>query len=132
MNRKNIAAFATVPLLASMLLASPAAMASGGGDGKERSGSCSGSTDWKLKAKHDDGRIEVEFEVDSNQSGQVWDVLITDKGQTVFEGQQTTGGASGSFSVEIKVPNLKGKDKFRAMATNTDGCETCSGNISIR
>ena len=33
-----------------------------------RRGSCSGSTHWKLKAKPDDGRIEVEAEIDSNQA----------------------------------------------------------------
>ena len=132
MNRKSIATIAALPVLATMIVAGPSAMASGGGDFKEKSGSCSGSTDWDLKVKHDDGRIELEFEVDSNVSGQVWDVLITDKGQSVFDGQQTTGGASGSFSVELKVPNLPGKDKFRALATNTDGGETCSAKINLR
>jgi hypothetical protein len=132
MNRKSLAAIATLPVLAGMVLSAPAAMASHGGDGKQRSGSCSASADWKLKVKHDDGRIELEYEVDSNVSGQVWDVMITDKGQTVYDDQQTTGGASGSFSVELKVPNLAGKDKFVATATNTADGETCSGKISIR
>ena len=35
-------------------------------------GDCSSSADWKLKAKPDDGHIEVEFEVDTNRSGRRW------------------------------------------------------------
>ena len=35
-----------------------------------RSGGCDNSSaTWKLKAQSDDGRIEVEFEVDSNRGG---------------------------------------------------------------
>ena len=32
-------------------------------------GSCSASSDWKLKLSPEDNGIEVEFEVDSNRSG---------------------------------------------------------------
>ena len=48
--------------------------AKGGADATIRTGSCSGSADWKLKAKHDSGVIETEFEVDSNRTGQTWRV----------------------------------------------------------
>jgi hypothetical protein len=34
------------------------------------SGDCSATSTWKLKTKADDGRLEVEFEVDSNRVGQ--------------------------------------------------------------
>ena len=42
------------------------ALPASAGGGKEvlRTGNCSGSADWKLKLKLDDGRIETEFEVD--------------------------------------------------------------------
>jgi hypothetical protein len=131
MNVKRIAIAAGLPLVASMVIAggSPA-MAKGGGDGHERSGSCSGSTDWKMKAKPDDGMLEVEFEVDSNISGQVWNVKITDNGSKIFKGQETTGGASGSFSVELKTEDLAGKDKFRGRAVNKDTGEVCVGRVS--
>ena len=44
-----------------------------------RRGNCSGSSDWKLKLSPEDGRIEVEYEVDSNVAGQTWQVRITRK-----------------------------------------------------
>lgn len=130
MNRKRFATAAALPIFAALALTGPTAMASGGGPVNQNNGSCSGSTDWKMKAKADDGRIEVEFEVDSNVSGQVWAVKITDNGNRVFKGDRTTGGASGSFSVERKVTNLAGTDKFVGKATNVATGETCTGRVS--
>ncbi len=94
-----------------------------------RRGSCSGTTDWKLKAKPDDGRIEVEFEVDSNRNGQVWAVRITDNGVQVFSGNRTTQPPSGSFEVERKIANRAGADNIRATARNNRSGETCSANL---
>src|SRR5262252_162810 len=56
----------TAPLLAT---ATPA-FASGGG-GVSASGACTNGGHFELKAKHDDGRIEMEYQVDSNRAGQV-------------------------------------------------------------
>ena len=53
----------------------------GGGDDRvEARGACTGGGHWKLKAKHDDGRIEYEFEVDTNKVGQRWTVKVSDTG----------------------------------------------------
>ncbi len=130
MNCKRLATAAALPLFAALLVTTgPSALASGGGPVHEKSGSCSGSTDWKMKAKADDGRIEVELEIDSNVAGQVWAVKITDKGTKVFEGDRTTAGASGSFSVDLKVPNLPGTDKFIGRATNAATGESCTAKV---
>ena len=49
----------------------------GGGDDRvEARGACTGGGHWKLKAKHDEGRIEYEFEVDTNKVGQRWTVKV--------------------------------------------------------
>jgi hypothetical protein len=131
MNRKRLASAAALPLFAALLVTTgPSALASGGGPVHENNGSCSGSTDWKMKAKADDGRIEVELEIDSNVPGQVWAVKITDNGTKVFKGNRTTAGASGSFSVELKVPNQAGTDKFIGKATNAATGETCTAKVN--
>lgn len=118
------AAFSGVTLLA------PAAEASGGGGARViKTGSCSGSADWKLKAKHDDGRLEVEFEVDSNRSGQSWAVRVTDNGSQVFSGHRTTHGRSGSFSLGLRPANRAGTDTVRARATHAG--QTCVGTVRI-
>src|SRR4029077_1317623 len=80
--------------------ATPAfASGGGGGHGVTNSGACTNGGHFKLKAKHDDGRIQLEYEVDSNRAGQVWAVRITDNGAVVVSRNATTAGASGSFTV---------------------------------
>ena len=109
---RRLAAALAVPALALTALAPVPAFASGGDDANRNAGSCSGSTDWKIKAKADDGRIEVEAEIDSNQVGQTWAWKLKDNGVVVSKGSSTTQGASGSFSVERKPANAAGTDHF--------------------
>ncbi len=96
-----------------------------------RTGSCSGSADWKLKAKHDDGRIELEYEVDSNQSGQTWRVRVRDNGVRVIATRATTGGRSGSFDIERKVANRAGSDSFVARARDLSSGQLCVGRLTF-
>ena len=128
--RHSIAVAALVGL--SALTVAPAAYAGGGGDGEViRQGSCSGSTDWKLKVKPDNSRLELEFEVDSNQTGQSWKVRIKQNGSRIFRGTRVTQGPSGSFSVERRPNDSAGTDRFVARATNPSSGETCVGRVSI-
>ncbi|MDQ4037964.1 MAG: hypothetical protein M3313_06370 [Actinomycetota bacterium] len=92
-----------------------------------REGSCSANSDWKLKLSPENGRIEIEFEVDQNVVGQVWDVVIRDNGNVVFTGQRTTVAPSGSFEVRRVVTNLAGDDRVVARATNVQTGEVCRG-----
>ena len=117
-------------LMAAGILA--AVPASAGGDREViRRGSCSGSTDWKYKAKADDGRIEVEYEVDQNRSGDSWRVKLFHDGNRFFKGTRVTGGDSGSFDIERKVSNHQGVDRFRARARNVRTDEVCRGKVSF-
>jgi len=94
-----------------------------------RRGSCSGSTDWKLKLSPEDGKIEVEYEVDSNRVGQTWAVRIVKNGNVIFRGTRTTKAPSGSFEVRVVTRNTAGDDVFRARATHAG--ETCSGGATF-
>jgi hypothetical protein len=128
---RTTTALAASAALATVALAAPAATA-GDDDGRvEKRGSCGGTTDWKLKAKHDDGRIEVEYEVDSNRNGQTWNVKITDNGVRIFKGTRTTKAPSGSFSVELRTADRSGTDTIRATATNPGTGETCAGRVTV-
>jgi hypothetical protein len=109
---QRLAAALAVPTIVLSALTAAPAVASGGDDVRQSSGSCSESTDWKIKAKADDGRIEVEAEVDSNTTGQDWAWKLKDNGVVVAKGTSTTQGASGSFSVERKPANRAGTDHF--------------------
>jgi hypothetical protein len=101
----------------------------GGGPRVVKAGSCTDGAHWKLKVKNDDGRLEVEGEVDSNVAGQTWSWRIKDNGSVAASGSTKTGGRSGSFSVERKIANRAGTDKVTFRATH--GGEVCSGSIAF-
>jgi hypothetical protein len=132
MNHRLTARLGIAGATAAMLVGGIAAGPAAAKDGDViRRGNCTGATDWKLKAKPDDGRLEVEFEVDSNRNGQTWAVQITDNGVEVFSGNRTTQPPSGSFSVERRIANRAGADTIRARATNARSGETCTGSLTI-
>jgi hypothetical protein len=96
-----------------------------------RTGACSGGSDWKLKLSPENGKIEVEFEVDSNRVGQTWRVRIRQNGVLIFSGTRVTQAASGSFEVRRLAQDHAGTDAFRARAVNLASEETCIGRASI-
>jgi hypothetical protein len=119
-------------LVATALLVIGAGAAHAGDDGEVlRRGSCSGSTDWKIKAKPDDGRLEVEAEIDSNRNGQKWRWTLRRNGKVVDRGTRTTQPPSGSFSVERKTGNAAGTDRFKFRAVNERSGEVCVARVSI-
>jgi hypothetical protein len=92
-----------------------------------RRGNCSGASDWKLKLSPEDGRIEVEYEVDQNRNGQTWRVRIFKEGTRIFSGLRTTQAPSGSFEVRVVTGNTTGTDSFTARAVNVSSGEVCRG-----
>jgi hypothetical protein len=102
----------------------------GGDDGRVvKTGSCSDGSHWKLKVKNDDGRLEVQGEVDSNVSGQTWTWRIRDNGKVAASGSAKTGGRSGSFSVERRITDRAGTDKVTFRASHSG--EVCTGSIAF-
>jgi hypothetical protein len=108
----------------------PNAAARGGG-GITKAGNCSGSTDWKLKVKADNGALESEFEVDSNRNGQHWTYRILDNGVTLRLGAATTVAPSGSFTVRKLSRNRAGADHFVARARNAATHELCVATLTF-
>jgi hypothetical protein len=105
--------------------------ASHGGGGKTVKGTCSASSSSKIKVNADDSRIETEFEVDSNQVGQVWKVTLSDNGTVVAKGKATTAAPSGSFEFRRRIANQAGTDTITANAKNKATGETCSATVSL-
>ena len=92
-----------------------------------RRGACSGASDWKLKLSEENGRIEVEYEVDQNRVGDTWRVRMRHNDDLVFAGKKTTKAPSGSFQVRILQRNRAGDDVFRGRAVNLRTGEVCGG-----
>ncbi|MBA2717427.1 MAG: hypothetical protein H0U51_10310 [Propionibacteriales bacterium] len=96
-----------------------------------RRGSCSGSADWKLKASPENGRIEVEGEVDSNVNRQTWRWRILHNGAVSARGTATTTAPSGSFEVRRLVVNAAGTDSIGWRARDVASGQTCRGHLQF-
>ena len=121
----------TALLIATALPLIGAGAAQASDDDVIRRGSCSGSTDWKIKAKPDDGRIEVEAEIDSNRNGQTWRWVLRHEGNVAARGRSTTRAPSGSFEVERRTRNAAGTDSFRFRAVNPRSGEICVARVRL-
>jgi hypothetical protein len=106
----------------------PAALANG--RDTVRRGSCSGSADWKVKVGPEDGRLEVEGEVDSNRRGQTWRWRLVHNGSVSAHGTRVTRGASGSFEVRRVLVDLRGTDTLVLRARNVRTGELCRGSVT--
>lgn len=106
------------------------ALASGGDDAEVRTGGqCTGSARWELKVKEDDGGVEVEFEVDSNVTGQDWTYELTGPGGLLSSGTRTTTGPSGSFSVEVKAAGSVTDTFTGTAAFGGQTCDSTGGSV---
>jgi hypothetical protein len=103
--------------------------ASGGDDATIRTGSCSNGASWKIKAKPDDGRIEVEAEIDTNRVGQRWVWVLKHTGTVSAHGSSVTTARSGSFDVERRTVDAAGPDSFRFRATR--GGAVCVATVTL-
>ena len=93
-------------------------------------GTCTNSTTSKLKLSRENGRVEVEFEVDQNRNGVTWRIVLTRNGTHVFSGARTTRPPSGSFEARRVVGDTPAADRFRARATSPSG-EVCTASGSF-
>ena len=117
--------------LLAIVAALPAVAPAKNNPGVTRTGSCSGlGASWKLKAKHDDGRVETEFEVDQNRNGRRWNVVIRRNGVVVFRGVRITRPPSGSFSVNRRIADAAGRDRIVATARAVAGGVVCRGAVT--
>jgi hypothetical protein len=125
---RALVALVTAALTLPVWVAGPAHASHGGGDGVRRSGHCAGGVRWELRAKHDDGRFEVEGEIDAGHAGQRWHWTLRHNGSVSAKGTRRTAGESGSFEVERRMSDLAGRDHFAFRATH--GRVVCRGTIA--
>jgi len=93
-----------------------------------RRGGCTGASSWKLKLSPENGRIEVEAEVDQNRNGRTWSWTLKRNGTTFASGTATTQAPSGSFSVNRRATNGAGSETISFRATHPATGEVCTGS----
>ncbi len=120
----RVTALITSVLVATTLVAAPMAASAKDGD-LVRHGSCTSSSNWKLKLSPENGRIEVEYEVDQNRNGQIWNVKLKRNGSIFSRSTRTTQPPSGSFEVRKVSSNGPGTDRIVARAHNPRTGEVC-------
>jgi hypothetical protein len=129
MNARRTSAAALVATVAASVAVGVATPAyAKGGDAVRASKACSTGT-LKLKAKHDDGAIEVEAELDTNRNGQRWAIRILDNNVSAWKGARTTLAPSGSFSVEKRIANKAGADVVKVRVAR--GSTVCSLQVRV-
>jgi hypothetical protein len=119
---------ATIAVLATLVVATPA---HAGDRDVIRRGDCTGLADWKLKVGPEDGRLEVEGEIDSNRAGQRWTWVLRHNGTQIASGVRYTAGASGSFEVRRVPRDLAGRDTFVFRAVRPATGQVCRGTVSF-
>ena len=101
------------------------------GDGGT-AGVCTIRSTSKLKANPPrNGRIQVEFEVESHVVGQVWKVQLKDNGAIFLSRNATTLAPGGSFEARAFAKNQIGTDTISASATNAATGESCTASVSV-
>lgn len=129
MNKKFLTGAMLLPFAAATLVVT-APVASAGTAPTIKSGRCSMGSQWTMKAKPDNGRMEVELEIDTNRNRQRWNVRITDNRHLVFAGTKVTLAPSGSFEVEKLTTNRRGVDHFVGVAKNPRTREVCVARVN--
>ena len=94
-------------------------------------GACTKASSSKLKLSEEDGRIEVEFEVDQNRNGVRWTVVLRRPATVLVRTTRVTRGPSGSFELRRVVADLAGADRITARATSPSG-EVCRATAAFR
>jgi len=132
MNTKTTTAKASLLAIAALLavpaVATPAQAQ--GGDAVSSSAACATGT-IKVKAKADDGMLEVEGEVDTNRVGQSWNWRIVRNGTVAARGSKVTAAPSGSFSVNRRIANPVGQDTIRFRAVRPATGKVCSVSVKV-
>ena len=90
-----------------------------------RAGRCTGATTSKVKLSEENGRIEVEFEVDQNRNGVRWTVVLRRSGSRIARLVRTTRPPSGSFEARVLARNSAGAETISGRAVSPAG-EVCT------
>ena len=115
-------------LVASLAVA--ATLAASAKDGDIRAGGvCTKGSTSKIKLSEEDGRIEVEFEVDQNRNGVRLERSAFPERLSDCPSDARHAWPERLVRAQRVAPNTAGTDSFRARATRASG-EVCTGTAS--
>jgi len=110
-------------VLYSVLALPLSAGADDGPDDVRRTGTCSRSSELRLRLRSDDDVVRVEVEIETSRHGSRWAVILLHERRIAFRGNLRTDDGR-SIELRRSVPNWFGVDSFIVRATGPRG-ETC-------
>jgi hypothetical protein len=113
-------------LMVVVMLAAPTTALAG-----VRTGHCSAAADWEIEVYHEDGRVEVEFEVDHSRSGATWTWTMKNDGTEFAHGKARIKALRDSFSVSRLTANGPGHDHIVVRAVNVATGQVCRATATI-
>jgi hypothetical protein len=126
MKKALLAIVAAAVVVAGVALGSWVAFADDGDDKTSRE-TCAGRTT-ELSVEHEDGGLEVSFELQSTAPGETWDVVLEQGDTTVLEAQRQTDEDA---ELDLDAPaDEHGSDEFTATATPAAGGEPCTATLT--
>jgi hypothetical protein len=90
-------------------------------------GGCTGDSEWELHMAVETG-LDLELGIESGVPSQVWKVVESYDGQTIFKGKIETDEDGGFENRRIEL-NRPDEDTFRVKAVNTVTGEVCEGSL---
>jgi hypothetical protein len=96
-----------------------------------RAGTCTLSSAAKIKLSPENGRVEVEFEVDENRVGSRWGVTLKRNGTTVRSRSAVTRAPSGSFEVRAVIAPGSPRTRVTAVARRAATGEVCRATATL-
>jgi hypothetical protein len=121
----NTARYGAVAVIAAVMVGGTALPAAAKDGDVVKRAACSANTVSELKLSAEGRRIETEFEVDSNRTGQKWSVAIYRNGTKVVSKTAVTRAPSGSFTVRALLANGAGRETVKGLAKNRTTGEVC-------
>lgn len=113
---KTVANFLRIAAIFALFFASPSTQVAA--RDLARRGTCRGGGSWELYlSREENGTLEVEFEVETNQAGEDWKVVIRRGRKRIFNRVLTTAMRQGDPSFEARrVVQANSRNKIRAVA----------------
>jgi hypothetical protein len=97
---------------------------------REKHGVCTNNSRWELQLERENGRIEIDLEVDTPKAGKTWTVKLRHDG-VLFTKVTRVTDAEGEFEVDRLRNDHPGEDKIFFKAVNQGSGEACKGSLRI-
>ena len=127
MTRRSLVA--TLALFAVLCTAAPAVAEDGDGREVRATGSCTGSSRYRLRLRAEDGKLEIRFEIDASRAG-AWSVILLHERRIVYRGVVRTRTRNSELRVRRLVDDWYGRDAIGVRASGPQA-ETCRASTSL-